>query len=312
MAGAFTHFLVSDFARSERRSLPQDLLRLLNKHSCFLFLGSASPDLPYLSFKTGQVNWADVMHYEKTNGIAQAGQEQLRGSWASKSEADAAKLVWLLGYISHLVTDATIHPIVQAIVGPYESNKTEHRICELTQDSLLYNMKLDNDITYANFSAMIQFCKDTDFFEEVMGFWKGLLQNNYPDKNEEPHPAFWFTTYTTAIDAAEGDGEIVALFRHIGLESLVNNYTYRTREDIEQNNPELKVKYFDNAKLPSGDFGLFSEHGFDKAVANVLAAWNACFRGLSTPEKIGDIVKNWDLDTGVDMDSQNQTVTYWS
>jgi hypothetical protein len=312
MAGAFTHFLVSDFAKSNRQSLPKELVRILNAHASFLYLGSASPDFPYLSIPTGSVNWADVMHKQKTNSVVQIGQEELRAVWASGNEADRAKLAWLLGYVSHLVTDATIHPIVAAIVGDYESNKAEHRVCELTQDSLLYNLKLDNDITYANFSAMIKFCSDAGFFGEVMGFWKGLLQSIYSDQNEEPHPELWFTTYGAAIDTAEGDGGIVALFRHLGLESLVNSYTYRTREDIEQNDPDLKKKYFDKAKLPTGDFGLFTEHGFDKAVANVLAAWNACFAGLSTGQRIDTLVKNWDLDTGVDMDSPDKVITYWS
>ena len=69
MAGAFTHILIADVAK-RRRSLSLPLRQLLNKYSQFLFLGSVSPDLPYLSFKKGKINWADMMHYEKTNGIA--------------------------------------------------------------------------------------------------------------------------------------------------------------------------------------------------------------------------------------------------
>jgi hypothetical protein len=67
MAGAFTHFIICDVAKRKRSSLGLELWRFLNKYSEFLFLGAASPDLPYLSFKTGEVNWADVMHYEKTS-----------------------------------------------------------------------------------------------------------------------------------------------------------------------------------------------------------------------------------------------------
>ena len=70
MAGAFTHFIVCDVAKRKRSIADSEMRRLLNKHSEFLFLGAASPDLPYLSFKTGHINWADVMHYENTNGIA--------------------------------------------------------------------------------------------------------------------------------------------------------------------------------------------------------------------------------------------------
>ena len=64
MAGAFTHFVICDQAKSKKKVLGVELWQLLNKYYQFLFLGAASPDLPYLSFKTGCVNWADVMHYE--------------------------------------------------------------------------------------------------------------------------------------------------------------------------------------------------------------------------------------------------------
>jgi hypothetical protein len=55
MAGAFTHILVCDAAK-RRRGLSLPLRRLLNRYSEFLFLGAVSPDLPYLSFKTGATN----------------------------------------------------------------------------------------------------------------------------------------------------------------------------------------------------------------------------------------------------------------
>jgi hypothetical protein len=63
MAGTFTHFIISDVAKTRRTSIRStELYKLLNKHSQFLYLGSVCPDLPYLSFKTGKVNWADVMN----------------------------------------------------------------------------------------------------------------------------------------------------------------------------------------------------------------------------------------------------------
>lgn len=124
MAGAFTHFILCDVAKRKRASLGADLYRLLNKYSEFLFVGAASPDLPYLSF-SGDVNWADVMHYENTNGMVVGGHTVLKRRWASRDALDEATLVWLFGFVSHLVADATIHPVVQAIVGPYQEHKPE-------------------------------------------------------------------------------------------------------------------------------------------------------------------------------------------
>jgi hypothetical protein len=314
MAGAFTHLLISEFASADRNSLPTELWQLLNKYTSFLFLGSVSPDLPYLSFiKTGNINWADVMHYEKTNSVAQSGQDIIRGLWGSKTPVDEAKLVWLLGFISHLVTDATIHPIVQAIVGPYAQHKEEHRLCELTQDTLMYHLKMGNEIMYAQIVEMIAFCKNNpDSFNGVMSFWKGLLLNNYANKNEEPHPELWFDFYSNVIDIAQGNGEIIALFRHLGLGQLEDKFIYQTQDSIEKNYPQYKTKYFDQVKLPNGSVGHFPDDGFNKTVGNVLAAWNDFYSGFISGNKINELVKNWDLDTGVDMDTQNKTVTYWS
>jgi hypothetical protein len=71
MAGAFTHFVICDQAKSKKQALGVELWQLLNRNYQFMFLGAASPSLPYLSFKTGCVKWADVMHYEKTNSMFQ-------------------------------------------------------------------------------------------------------------------------------------------------------------------------------------------------------------------------------------------------
>lgn len=310
MAGAFTHFIICDVAKRKRSAIGTELWRLLNKHSEFLFLGAASPDLPYLSFKRGEVNWADVMHYEKTNSIVMNGIDELKGIWPSRIEGDEIKLVWLLGYASHLVADATIHPVVQAIVGPYEQNKKDHRICEMTQDSLIFNMQKKADIYYAEFSEILKFCKESEHFDGLMEFWKQQALHNYQDKGEEPHPSLWFSTHTEAIDAAEGGGNVVGIFRHLGIGT---NYIYRPKDKILLDYPEHHEKYFQKVKLPSGNIGYFPRDGFDKAVNNLTSVWNVLYSSLtSTATVVSNIIKNWNLDTGVDMDSPSQEVTYWA
>lgn len=310
MAGAFTHFIICDVAKSRRSAIGNELWKLLNKYSQFLFIGAASPDLPYLSFKTGNINWADVMHYEKTNSIITSGFNELKETWPYKTEVDEAKQVWLLGYVSHLVADATIHPLVQAIVGPYEQNKEEHRLCEMTQDPLIFNMKKKTDMTYAEFSSILKFCKESAVFDELMEFWKKQLLFNYQDKGEEPHPTSWFSTYTEAIDAAEGGSNIVGLFRHLGIGT---NYTYKPKEEILSDYPEYYEKYFRNVKLPNKSVGYFPREGYEKAVNNVLGVWNMLYSGLrSTTFLASNVIKNWNLDTGVDLDSAKKEVTYWA
>ncbi|MFB3885136.1 MAG: zinc dependent phospholipase C family protein [Thermodesulfobacteriota bacterium] len=314
MAGAFTHFILCDVAKSKRSELGLELWQLLNRHYRFLFLGAASPDLPYLSVRSGRINWADVMHYEKTNSIVETGYAQLKKSFASKSPfaihpepVEWIKFVWLMGYVSHLIADATIHPVVEATVGPYEENKGEHRLCELTEDSIIYNIYRRGEIRYSEFSEVIKFCDESRYFVELIDFWTELMLSNYPEKKEEPRPAIWFITYGEAIDAAEGGSQFVALFRHIGLgASLI----YKTSEEIEKEYPQDYLKYFKEVRLPGASKGPFKEAAFEKAMDNVISAWKKLYEGLKSEIVVSQIVKNWNLDTGVDMGSGE--VTYWA
>jgi hypothetical protein len=121
------------------------------------------------------------MHYEKTNGIAVNGHGELKGRWATHQPQHEILLAWLLGFVSHLVTDATIHPIVQATVGEYSSHKEQHRTCEMTQDSLIFNEVKNNDVTYAEFSEVLKFCAESPEFPTLMAFWKRQLQAGFPD-----------------------------------------------------------------------------------------------------------------------------------
>ncbi len=306
MAGAFTHFVICDQAKSKKKALGVELWQLLNKYYQFLFLGAASPDLPYLSFKTGNVNWADVMHYEKTNSMFQSGYAQLKQAWPSKNAPDEAKFVWLMGFASHLIADATIHPVVQAIVGPYQDNPTEHRVCEMTQDSIIYNTYRKTDIRYSEFSEMLKFCEESSYYKSLMEFWENLLEENYKEKGEEPNPPLWFTTYSTAI-ATAGESKLAAFFRHLG---IAEKYIYKTRAEIENEYPDDLVKYFKAVKLPDGKTGLFKELVFINALNNVTGAWKNLYDGLKAQIVVAEILRNWNLDTGVDMNTGQ--VTYWA
>ncbi len=309
MAGTFTHFIVCDAAKANRKALPADLRKLLNRHSHSLSRGAVRRALPYLSFKTGEVNWADVMHHEHTNAIAINAHESLKKTWNSGGAPEEIQLVWLMGLVSHLVTDATIHPIVQAIVGRYEENKEEHRICEMAQDSLIYFEIKKMEICYSEFSSILRFCQESPHVDALVRFWAEQTVKAFPDKNEDPDPALWLETYSDAIDAAEGGSSIVALFRHIG---TIREYTYNTRDEIVSTYPDRLRQYYQEVKLPTGATGSFREAGFNSAVTNVTAAWNALYTGLTKNIAIASVVRNCHLDTGVDMDSQRGVVPYWA
>lgn len=311
MAGAFTHFILCDTSKRKKSIIGPELYRLLNKHSQFLFLGAASPDLPYLSFKTGNINWADVMHYEHTNSLVISAYEELRSIWNKRTIADEIKMTWLFGYISHLIADSTIHPIVQAIVGPYELNKDEHRICEMTQDSLIFNLIKNLDITYSEFSEILNYCNKSDKYDELIAFWKYHVLKNYKDKNEEPYPGVWFNTYVKAVDLAEGGSGISALFRHTQFGS---GYFYMPKDEIVNKFPNYYEKYFNKVKLPNGLIGSFLKDGFEKAVNNITLIWKEIYAGLKGDSEIlaSNLVKEWNLDTGEVINSPKKEVTFWA
>jgi hypothetical protein len=308
MAGAFTHLVVSSFAKREK-VLGEDLRKLLNRHYRFVYLGSVSPDLPYLSLKAGSVNWADVMHYEKTNSVVISGYSALKSVWPKWTELDEVRFAWLLGYVSHMIADATIHPIVRTIVGPYKDNPKEHLRCELTQDSLIFHEKMNDDIKYDEFSEMVRFCVKSEYLGPLMNFWQTLLSCNYREKDEAPHPDLWFKTYGPALDNAEGDTALIPLYNQTGIDT--SGLVYRTKADIEEHYPDELIKYYQQVKLPNHTIGSFVADGYGRAMANVTDAWRTIYAGLTVPFDISGIIKNWDLDTGIDMNSVDGEVTYW-
>lgn len=51
---------------------------------------------------------------------------------------------------------------------------------------------------------------------------------------------------------------------------------------------------------------------FEKAMNNAVTGWKMLFDGLKSEIVVGQIVKNWNLDTGVDIESPKGRVTYWA
>jgi hypothetical protein len=310
MPAPFTHQFIcgEGMARVDRgEGFPAGLRQLLNQHYQFVYLGSESPDLPYLSF-TGGTNWADLMHYEQTNSLVVHGFEALRQRWTHKTPADEVKLAWLFGHASHMIADAAIHPIVNAIVGPYQAHAEEHRLCEMTMDSLLFHELSGSELGYANWSDYLEFCGQSPHFKELLEFWKEQLLASYPNKPGAPYPGLWFTTYTAAIDGAEDEEGVAGIFRHLG---LGKKYLYQTAATIRRDSPNDARDYYDQVKLPTGLTGPFKKEGFDKAVGHVVDAWAGMYQGLtSLGLDVAMIIRNWNLDTGVDMDNI-QALTFW-
>lgn len=317
MAGLITHFLVTREAIWSD-DLDPGLINLLNANSDWVFLGSASPDLPYVIFIGDQAEWANHLHYLNTNALILAGQKLFNGQANALSHIDRIKLSWMLGYISHIITDVTIHPIIEGkdVVGPYsvDANKSPHRICEKVQDSLLFNeLTRGLDITYAEYSDRFKNCARSNALSEVLTTWKNLLLGSYPAQQPVPDPNLWFNVFLHLFDSADNPGGVIAMFRHTQMlgEAFTREKVYDSKARLREKYPEDCKRYYDKIKLPSGETGTFKKDGFERAVKNVVEKWNKFYQSLSDSTiAIADIIPNWNLDTG-QVIGVNGDITLW-
>ena len=163
MAGTFTHWMVVEEALSKYENRHSQKKHhyfsniLFLKH--FVCVGASGPDYPYLTdIILGKHSWADRMHYENTGDFICHG---IRNLHTLNGEAFDTCLAWLCGFATHLVTDSVIHPVVQAIVGPYIFNQTDHRHCELTQDTFIFHeIKKGLEIEYTSYAELFRICSD--------------------------------------------------------------------------------------------------------------------------------------------------------
>ena len=126
MAGGYTHLtLVRSTIREGRKKIPalQDVLDYWGR---FAYLGGVSPDYPYLGL---DADWADLMHKGKTDQMVKCAMPLLYQARIEHPNAQdwRQQFAWLLGFVSHIIADVTIHPVVNIRVGKYERNKKAHR-----------------------------------------------------------------------------------------------------------------------------------------------------------------------------------------
>lgn len=305
MAGPYTHMaIVGDAIKSF--AVDQDFGKILRENKSFLTLGSVSPDIPYLAhLAMGGFAWADIMHYHKTNGIVKNALHSL-GTAKTKGKIWKYQLAWLLGFVGHLVADATIHPIVESIVGPYTDKDTNsnHRECEMIQDVMIFKDVMNLELSAAEYTDFLNACIQHSSFDKVSYFWAVHAEVNCPAAGSFPIKNI-IDSYVKELDTAEGGNAFAIAFRHFGL-----NYIYRTHSDIMQNSTELVKKYYSNIQLPNGLIGSFRKDGFEYAVKNLVAIWSKIERSLFSTENITNIIPNWNLDTGIDQETEIRT--YWS
>jgi hypothetical protein len=313
MAGTFTHWMVAETAldQYERLSKKHEYFSKILGNSHFVCLGAVGPDYPYLTeLLNGYLkmhSWADRMHYENTGDFIRKG---IRNLPEIGTVDFNICLAWLCGFVTHLLTDAVVHPVVQAIVGTYVFNSEDHRHCEMTQDSWIFYDIKSLEIGYANYEGLFKMCSDQNDKKNkklnpaLATFWTKTLKETHPTAEkwfEHITPDIWHDKFLSRISSAT---DPIPIFRHYEEEKKL---AYKTTSELTAEELE---RFVEKIKMPDNETGKFKEDVFDKAVNTVVETWNKLFKDIeqSKPENTISYIKNWNLDTGVDEDIQ----FFWS
>jgi len=346
LAGTFTHWMIVEEALDKFNKLPDKhpYFPVILGNSHFVTLGAIGPDYPYLSELKNNLlklhSWADRMHYENAGEFIKYGIANLIKLKEQNRQQDfEICLSWLCGYVTHLLADSIIHPVVNAIVGPYLFNSGEHRHCEMIQDTFIFHDVKKVELRYAapdddGYVGLIKMCSDLEDEDKInpaiRSFWAESLKMSHPggkEKFDSIDPDDWHENFLSMINKA---AEPLPVFRHVGQKrglkynishmGLIKglghtirhmgqkiNLVYKKRNEITQ---DEGGKFFEAINLPGNKIGRFKDDAFNKAVEKVIEVWQKLFVDIeqTNPENCASYIKNWNLDTGVDEDG----VYFWS
>jgi hypothetical protein len=298
MPGAFAHITLVNHLKGrseflESVGVPTSALLALGKNLRFTELGALSPDYPYLCITgSGPKRWADLMHLERTGDLIKAGISRL----AQVEIRHRPKvLAWLLGFVAHVGTDMTVHPVVERKVGPYAGNERAHRICEMHQDTHIYARMNMGYLGYTeHFDSGIKRCcapEDPSRLDpDVAWLWNEMLRTVHPVEFRENPPEIdrWHQGFRSKLDLAD-DACLIPLARHVG---AATGYTYPRPDEVDS-------QYITGLDTPAGTMSY--DDVFDLAQERVARLWAAAARGaLGLDDAYLDVFGDWNLDSGRD------------
>ena len=305
MPGAFAHITAVNLA-SEGKTLKN--LNISNKAKFiisqnieFIELGCVSPDYPYLKIGDKEQNeWADKMHYSNVGVF-------IRKAIALIKELDGIEkektFAWLCGYVGHVIADITIHPVVQLKVGPYRENAKEHRICEMNQDTYIWErLNLGEqglaDRVKANIGSCVETSDPSKVDVAISQLWLSCLTSTFPDEVKKCKPEIdeWHKGFQFVVDNVEEGYRLFPFARHLAAKAGI---VYPSREDVD-------MGYIKSLETPKGSKDY--DEVFDLAVSNICLYWEYLSNAIFS-EADDSMFLNWDLDTGL---SDSNELTAWS
>lgn len=297
MPGAFAHLTAANHLCAtgalHNMDMPTEAKFILSTHVRYVELGSVSPDYPYLAITLAdEGRWADLMHYEKTGELVKHLVERCK---ALEGEEQKKVFAWLCGFMSHVMADVTIHPVVELKVGEYAENKTAHRVCEMNQDAFIWETLGLGEIGLADRVRLnIGSCvDDTGHLDNtIASLWHSALTYIHQGQGA-PNIQKWHQGFQTVVDNADEGYRFFKWARHVA----ANVGVLYPRPD------EVDGQYIENLETPHGN--MHYQDIFMRAVSNIQTyvgyIGNAIFSEDEHRSKMYITkIKNWNLDTGRD------------
>ncbi len=305
MPGAYAHIAVVNDAqkRAEAAGLRETTLASLGLYLKYAELGAVSPDYPYLALKSGQKKWADAMHYTRNASLLRAGVAAVA---QLPPDVQPRTTAWLLGFAAHMVTDMTIHPVVERRVGPYQGNESEHRRCEMHQDAFIFPrvMNVGDTGLSEHLATGIAACHapdDENAIDPAVGeVWRTMLGAAYPEDiaGDAPLPSAWHCGFRDILSAMAGVNHLFPFARHV-CSNL--NLAYPTEGAIDKS-------FILQLKTPEGPMDY--QAIYERARGNVLSVWKGLDDALLAGRSDAlDQLEDWNLDTGRSV--QTGKLVFW-
>lgn len=289
MPGTYAHIVAAQTARSRVKEFGLSAAHesAVGKWLGYVELGALSPDYPYLSLTKRHTAWADCMHWRRTSTFL------INATLAISELEDAAKekaTAWLFGFAAHMALDATIHPIIEEMVGPWQINKTRHRMCEMHQDVYIFprlNLGETAWTKHLDFGVARCINESTGSLDTTIdSMWSSILCRTHKSQVgfSEPTPAKWHRDFLRLLRTMRTVNRHFAFARHVAANKSLSFPFDPAQAFI--------------ANLPTPEGGMDYDAIFDRGIENIGTTWRAINGALqgdpSDIKRMGD----WNLDTG--------------
>jgi Zinc dependent phospholipase C len=292
MSGPYAHItLVHMFAGSKVDAIPdfpEEAKQAYLNYLRFSAFGSISPDYP--CFSLSERSWADIMHQVPPGEMNQSAAKKLKNMGGQKKQKCFA---WFLGYMAHVATDLTIHPVVQKVASGFPL----HSICEIHQDVWIFDRLHIGEIHRANVLSGINGCfsrgNGYELDPDIDAFWSDLLQEVYPAhwNNSRPHFSEWHKSFGLVVDNILS-GNMTLFGRH-------------TMDGIYPDRTHINDTYIKKLPVPidgSQDYNQI----FDRAIESTEKLWSDVAKAVFQDNN--QLSGNWSLDTGLNQANQ---LVFW-